>query len=70
MTNYRRDMDALAERVRQRVRERTAQEALQQRCAWCGALIREGALTPAGLESHGCCESCAAKHFGPDALNA
>ena len=34
-------------------------EQLKQICAFCGALIRDGALTPEGHASHGACVPCA-----------
>lgn len=38
-------------------------EGLRQRCAWCGALIRDGVLTPEGYESHGICPTCRDREF-------
>lgn len=40
---------------------RNSEESMKTLCAWCGALIKEGVLSPEGQESHGICRECLAK---------
>jgi len=44
--------------VRGNTDEVGGKETLKTLCAWCGALIKDGALSPEGQASHGICLEC------------
>jgi hypothetical protein len=41
--------------------EAGGKETMKTLCAWCGALIKDGALSPEGQASHGICQECVRK---------